>query len=119
MRTKILIAVLLALALLTVFVKREFSYNSKWDEIHIAMSRQEVHKIIGEGVAEWSEWKPSTYRDSSGLFIWHKLTLDYGKCPDWTPEKGGWMAQGGCVHNINVERFIGEHHPLEQFNINK
>ena len=111
MRTKILIVVLFAGGLLALFVNRELTYTSKWDELCVGMSRQEVHRIIGEGAAEFSEWKPPTYRDS-GLIVWHQLRIDYGKCSDWTPEKGGWMAQGGCVHSISIERYVGEHHPI-------
>lgn len=41
---------------LVFFVRQQFTYPEKWNEIQLGMSRQEVYSLIGRGGGEWSGW---------------------------------------------------------------
>ena len=41
---------------LVFFVRQQFTYPEKWNEVRLGMTRQEVYDLIGEGGGEWSGW---------------------------------------------------------------
>jgi hypothetical protein len=41
---------------LVFFVRQQFIYPEKWNEVQLGMTRQEVDELIGQGVGEWMGW---------------------------------------------------------------
>lgn len=95
MKNKIAIGIIL-IALTAFFVRQQFTYPAKWDQIHVGMSRQQVYDLIGPGGGEFPGWKGPFWNDH-GIIVWHELQLS---------------MSGDTVHAVWINRYLGEHHLL-------
>jgi hypothetical protein len=94
MKRKAPIVIILA-ALVVLTVRWDFAYPPAWDQIHVGMTRQEVYERIGPGVGEWRGSKGPFWSDSG--IVWHQLEVSF---------------TGDKVTFINLNRYIGAHHPM-------
>jgi hypothetical protein len=95
MKNKIAIGIILV-SLVAFFMRQQFVYPAKWNQIHVGMSRQQVYDLIGPGVGEFPGWKGPFWSDR-GFIVWHELRLG--------------MA-GDTVRSVWINRYWGEHNDL-------
>ena len=88
------LAIVFALVLLALFVRRQLTYPRAWDDIHVGMTRTEVYSLVSSPGQDWGEIK-------GAFWVEEKLT--------GTQELWIYFEKDRVV-NMSITRRIGTAH---------